>query len=156
MRTTSTPTGQSPVLIGILALAALPTSGAVIQCRDADGGRYFSQFQCPPRTTLVEPAPHPPGTLSIISTEPLSENERQALAALEKSLANERRQRSRDRERSARARAARAAEDRADCAEALARLDGLAATRRKGYSAADERRLEAEEDHWQTIRRSTC
>lgn len=143
-------------VFGILVLAAAPASGAVIQCRDADGGHYFGQFHCPPHTTLIEQTVDVPGTMSIISTEPLSEDERRALDDLEKYLAAERRKRSRARAQSARARAARAAENNAHCAEALARLEGLAETRRKGYPAAAERRLEAEEDRWQAIRRSAC
>lgn len=147
---------RQSLVIGILLLATTPASGAVIQCRDTDGGHYFSQFRCPPHTTLIEPAADAPGTLSIISTEPLSEDERRALADLEKSLAAERRKRARARARSVKARAARAAENSAHCAQALARLETLAATRRKGYAAAAEHRLETEEDRWQAIRRSAC
>ncbi len=143
-------------VFGFLVLATAPAPGAVIQCRDTDGGHYFGQFHCPPHTTLIEPAAAPPGNMSIISTEPLSEDERRALADLERALAAERRKQSRDRERSARARAARAAENSAHCEEAQARLEDLAETRRKGYPAGAERRLEAEEDRWRAIRRSAC
>lgn len=144
------------LLVGVLLLPSARALCAVIQCTDASGSRYFGQFHCPPGTTLIDPEPDRVPGLSVVRTAPLSKEERHALAELEKSLAAARRDRARNSHRTARQRSARVVEEQQRCTEALQHLEALADSRRRGYKAGAEHRLEAEEDHWRAVRRSSC
>lgn len=140
----------------VLLLAAQAASGAVIQCRDATGGMHFNQFYCPPGTQPIERRDAPPGNLSIIATAPLSDDERRALADLAKMLEADRRARAGNRQRAARSQAARKKADAALCSDALRHLEALADTRRRGYAASAEGRLEAEEARWRAAKKAAC
>ena len=144
-------------VLGLVLIITTPTAlAAVNRCLD-DGGRlHFSQFDCPEGTLPAPGESEHTAPLSIVVTPPLSQAESRALARLELALERERAVRARARERAARAQARRSQESAALCSEARQKLEALAATRRKGYSAAAESRLEAEEDHWRAAKRAAC
>lgn len=144
------------LLVGALLLPSTRALCAVVQCTDASGSRYYGQFHCPPGTTLIDPKPDHVTGLSVVRTAPLSKEERRALADLEKSLTTARRARARNSQSAARQRSIRVVEEQQRCEEALQRLEALAERRRRGYKAGAEHRLEAEEDHWRAVRRSSC
>ncbi len=144
-------------LTSILAIGCcLSATAAVIQCRDEAGRTHFRQFDCPPGSTRITPGEPATSRLSVIETVPLSAEEQRALELLERALAQDRQVRKRQRARSARERSARAAEDARRCQEANLKLTELAETRRRGYRATAEARLESEEAHWRATRKATC
>ena len=132
------------------------TQAAVTHCRDDAGQTHFLQFGCPPGTTPIAPDENPAERLSVVVTAPLSAEEKRALAQLERTLAKDRQQRAKARARTARARAAEAADADRRCREATRQLEQLAETRRKGYPATAEARLEAEEARWRSARKASC
>ena len=129
---------------------------AVIECRDESGRRHFSQFRCPLGTHLQKMPDQTPGNLSIVASIPLSEAEQRALRALERSLEAERQARARNHQKAAGQRKARAQEDKRRCDDALEHLKALADTRRRGYAASAEARLEAEEARWRATKKLAC
>jgi hypothetical protein len=135
---------------------ALSAPAAVIQCQDDAGRTHFQQFDCPPDTRLIPPDEQAEPRLSVIVTVPLSPEEERALDQLQRSLAKARNERAKQRARSARERSARAEEDARRCREANRKLTELAETRRRGYRATAEARLETEEARWRDTRKSTC
>jgi hypothetical protein len=153
-RTFSTRFAKSLWALG--ALVALPSESAVNACRDDAGRLHFFQFDCPPDTERIEQDREDRSRLSLVTTAPLSPDEERALARLEQTLNRERAARARERSRSAEKRARAMEEQRALCDQAERRLDDLSYTRRKGYSAREESRLEAEEARWRAARRAAC
>ena len=144
------------LFLGVLIITAPTAYPAVKRCLD-DGGRlHFSQFDCPAGTSAAPIESENRAPLSVVVTPPLSPEETRALSRLEQALERERADRARDRKRSLRARAERSRENAALCSEARRRLDALAATRRKGYSAAAESRLEADEARWRAAKKAAC
>jgi hypothetical protein len=137
-------------------ILATGAQAAVMQCRDDAGQTHFLQFGCPPDTTPMAPDGNPADRLSVVVTAPLSAEEERALVQLERRLAKDRQQRAQVRARTARARAAEAADAGRRCREATRQLEQLAETRRKGYRATAEARLEAEEARWRSARKSSC
>lgn len=127
---------------------------AINHCQDEAGRSHFQQFACPPGMARIEQKARNP--LSVVGTAPLSDAEQQALVDLEQSLARERQARSRARARAARQRSARQAEASRACQEASRQLDQLAETRRRGYTASAEARLESEEARWRAARKASC
>ncbi len=148
------------VLPLMLALAAFTSTGtadaAVIHCRDEAGRMHFRQFGCPSGAIPITPDANAGERLSVVATAPLSPAEQSALAELERSLERDRQSRARAQARAARERSARAAADAQRCREAEQKLARLAETRRKGYRATAEAKLESEEAHWRATRKATC
>ena len=142
------------LLIGITTSLVSTSQAAISHCQDEAGRTHFQQFDCPSGMTLIEQ----PATsqLSFVRTAPLSDAEQLALKQLEQSLAADRRERSRARARASKLRSAQRLERRNTCLEANQRLDQLDETRRKGYQARTEARLEAEEARWQAARKANC
>jgi hypothetical protein len=144
------------VLGFVLICFAQPAMPAVTRCLDDSGHTHFSQFGCPAGTLPVPLKPEDGSALSVVASPPLDPEEKQALANLERALAKDRIARARAREKAARARARQVEEAAALCSEARRRLEALADVRRKGYSAASEPRLEAEETRWRAARKAAC
>ncbi len=142
------------ITCSLCTLFSSGASAAVSQCLDQAGRTHFLQFDCPPGTRRVPPDPDV--LMSVVVTAPLSAAEQQALEALERTLARDRTQRQQARARNARRQAARAAEQNHRCAEARERLTELERTRRKGYRATAEARLEAEEARLRAVRKASC
>lgn len=144
-------------LLGLILLGcSVPASAAVHQCLDDAGRTHFRQFGCSADSFPIPVDPDPDTTLSVVTTTPLTPREQQALEALEKRLERDSAARARSRASNARARARQTQERARLCAEAERRLEALADTRRKGYSASAESRLEAEEARWRSARKTAC
>ena len=142
-------------LISLISACLIATShAAVSHCQDDAGRTHFRQFDCPPGMIRIEQPTTSP--LSIVRTAPLSEAEQRALKQLEQTLTAARRERARAGARASKQRSAQRLEKKNACLEANQRLDQLADTRRKGYQAKAEARLEAEEARWQTTRKANC
>jgi len=144
------------VCLLLLSLVAGSAQSAVTLCRDPAGRTHFIQFDCPAGTTPVPDDQGRRAPVSVVSTPPLSPEEKRTLVRLEKSLAQDRAARARARKNSARQRAREIREQAAACRQAERRLDELAETRRKGYTAAAEQGLESAEAHWRAVRRASC
>jgi hypothetical protein len=140
----------------LCALVALPSESAVNACRDGAGRLHFFQFDCPRNTERIEQHQQDHSRLSVVAIAPLTHDQERALARLEQTLNREREARARERSRSAEKRDRAMEKQRALCDQAQRRLDDLAVTRRKGYSATEEQRLEAEEARWRAARRAAC
>lgn len=127
----------------------------VTACADADGRLTYTQFDCPTgtRATAAEPADN---GLSIVRTAPLSAAEQAALERLERTLAADRARREKAQRRQAARQQAARVESGKRCEDARRALETLAETRRKGYTAAEDRRFDAEEARWKAVRRSDC
>lgn len=144
-------------LLGLILLGcSVPASAAVHQCLDDAGRTHFRQFGCSEDSLPVPMDADSGATLSVVATTPLGPEEQQALESLEKRLERDSAARARSRGRDARARAKQAQAQTRLCAEAERRLEALADTRRKGYSASAESRLEAEEARWRSARKTAC
>lgn len=149
------------VTVATLCLGALPTiaapstSGALSRCLSSTGAVLFTQFGCPPGSTATDPAA-PEGLLSVVGLPALTDAERRVLAALDAELARQRQARRRDQASRARARNEARHEAQARCAESIQQLDAIAANRRKGYSAAQDRHFDEQERRWRRVRRTSC
>ncbi len=143
-------------LLGILMiLFTHAASSAVSRCLDDVGRIHFSQFGCPP-DAMPAPDERDSSPISVVAAPPLNPEQKRALARLEQALERDRSARARARESAARAREKEIRADAARCSEARRRLEALAATRRKGYSAAAEPHLEEEEARWRAARKEAC
>lgn len=139
----------------VMCTLAAPASAAMSHCLGPDGGVVFTQFGCPPDSVRMADS-DPDGILSVVTSPALTDAERRQLQSLEADLARSRQARRREQASRARARekARRATEER--CAEAERALEAIDSTRRKGYTPAEARRLDAEEQRWRRLRRSSC
>ncbi|MEJ2087249.1 MAG: hypothetical protein P8Y69_01930 [Gammaproteobacteria bacterium] len=139
----------------VMCTLAAPASAAMSHCLGLDGAVVFTQFDCPPDTVRVA-ASDPEGVLSVVTSPALTDAERRRLQSLDTDLTRARQARRRERASRARARekARHATEQR--CAEAERALESIDSTRRKGYTAAEARRLDSEEQRWRRLRRSSC
>jgi hypothetical protein len=138
------------------AAGSVEREAAISRCEDDAGRLHFLQFGCPPGTRNIAPESEHQALLSVVTTAPLSAEERQALKQLERSLARDRQARATRRAQNARQQAARREENARRCDEANRKLAELAERRRKGYPATAERRLEAEESRWRAARKAAC
>ncbi|HEY5647245.1 MAG TPA: hypothetical protein VIS76_14950 [Pseudomonadales bacterium] len=149
----------------LLLTSASTGFAAIVACADADGRLTFSQFGCPAGTLPPAPADKLPnaaahagqsgaaGLISFVDTPPLSETERATLSRLNRSLASDRAERAKTRRQSAARRAAARQAARRHCETAERALAAIEAERRRGYSAAEERRYDAEEARWKEVQR---
>ncbi|MGE0624062.1 MAG: hypothetical protein AB7I04_04915 [Pseudomonadales bacterium] len=128
---------------------------AVTACIDADGRRIFTQFGCPSGAE-ASALPGGDGNLTVVRTASLSSSERAALERLERRLAADRERRARLYRQSAARSSAERAEARQRCDAAKDALAALAETRRKGYTATEDRRYDAEESRWNAVRKADC
>jgi hypothetical protein len=141
------------LLIGVTAGTTADESvSRIFRCRAESGEVLYAQF-CPPGRRLTEQ--HAPDS-SFVPFTPVSPEEHEALARLEKSLERDRKTQLRAARKRSRQRAeARSlAADR--CRNAAAALEDLAAERRRGYTARERGRLDAREREWSRIRRENC
>ena len=143
-------------ILACASASSLELQAAISRCEDDAGRLHFLQFGCPPGTRSLEPEADGQALLSVVSTAPLSAEERQALEQLERSLARDRQRRATQRAQNHRQQAARRAESARRCEEAERKLSELAERRRKGYPATAERKLEAEESRWRAARKAAC
>ena len=148
---------ESSIRIALLVISctAVPSPAVVTQCLGPDGLRVFTQFGCPPQTTR-QPGSETRGYLSIINTAALTKSEQQALQHLQRRLEQDRLKRERTRIKRNRTRAAQRTANQTQCAQAELALDGLDDSRRKGYSAVEGRRYNAEETHYRRQKRESC
>ena len=148
---------ESSIVIALLVVSwtTVASSAVVTQCLGPEGQRVFTQFGCPPQTTR-QPGTETRGNLSIINTAALTKTEQQALQRLQRRLQQNRLQRERTRIKRNRTRAAQRTANQTRCAQARLAMDGLDDSRRKGYSAVEGRRYDAEEAHWRRQKRETC
>jgi hypothetical protein len=154
------PRYRFPAPVGLLAgagamLLCPPTPAGVHGCTDAAGNRTYTQFGCPLDTHPL-PDSNGEGRLSVVTAVPLSDAERDMLAALSRELDQARRQREQANRKAARRRAVRAAEAERRCAQAERELAALAELRRRGYTVSEGRRYDDEEARWRGVRRDAC
>ena len=150
----------STILVGALAgIASVPCASdrdvGMARCRTESGAVLFTQFACPAGTDALEPEPGD-GVLSVVTSPELSTGERRALDALEARLAQRRQVDRRARVSQSRARERARHEAEAQCAEAIRELDAIGISRRRGYTAAEARRLDAAEARWRAVKRRSC
>lgn len=139
----------------VMSTLAAAASGTMSRCLGPDGAVVFTQFDCPPDTVRMA-AGDPSGILSVVTSPALTDAERRRLQSLDTDLTRARQARRRDQAARARAREKARHETERRCAEAERALESIDSTRRKGYSAAEGRRLDAEEQRWRRLRRSSC
>jgi len=145
----------SGCLAMLLIAAGAETAAEVAACIDADGRLTYTQFNCPGGTERTAAA-EGEGGLTIIRTAPLDDAERARLARLERRLVADRDRRARTRRQAAARQQAERSASRERCEAARRELAALRETRRRGYSAAEDHRYDAEEARWKAVRRADC
>ena len=137
-----------PAAIGSAADASIH------RCVDTAGAVLFSQFGCSPDTHREIPPDAP--AISIIASPPLTRAELHTLERLEQELAQDARAREQAAKKRRKAFARQRAEAQAHCDQARAALERIDRIRRKGYSAAQDPKLDADEQRWERERRASC
>ncbi len=147
---------KGPITVACIATQlATGASGAVFTCLDASGHRTFTDLGCPIHTTPESDSPLQPAT-QFLPFAPLDETESARLAAMEKRLQEDARQR----RRAQAARRSDRARDQARrgqrCAVVKTELRALQQQRRKGYSLAEAAALDAKDTALRAERASVC
>lgn len=133
--------------------AATAAHAAVYRCIGPDDRVHYQQFGCPAHS-VHEPLDLP--ETSFITAAPLTDLERAQLARLESRLESARQLGLKDRaRRNAAAQKAREESERL-CAQAQTNLEKLAALRRGGYAASEDRALSREEMRWERAEKESC
>lgn len=133
--------------------AATAAHGAVYRCVGPGDRVHYHQFGCPLHSV------HEPVDLaetSFIRAAPLTDSERAQLARLESRLESARQISLKARKRhNAEAQRQRRESERL-CARAQTHLEKLAARRRSGYPASEDRALSREESLWERAAKESC
>ena len=150
------------VAVLLILVAGYPSESlraSVYRCVTPEGATLYRQFGCPAGTRPVtddRPSGALAGDFSVVESAPLTDAEKRQLQVLSRQSANANRARNRERETNRQLASANRQAARERCEEARARLAELRAARRKGYSAAEERRWDQEEARLQAVRRQDC
>jgi hypothetical protein len=125
----------------------------IYRCEYPDRPVLYSQFVCPPDGSATH---FIPGEHSIVRIPALSAEETMALAALERNLRSARAQHQRSQRRQQQQLQQSLQQAAELCRDARSGLDDLRARKRNGYSAAEARQLDKQQQRLQAQKKANC